>query len=245
MHGLILVLVFADNAESALVKAHEVVHEKLKTTCNGGPFDYYVDFTERPRRDPSMIGEEMVAAALDDKGISTPAHFGKDRWGPMPPVLQVSTARFPTDDKSGLEVVNLAMEFNRKEFKDDMTYIRYLTANYTDDQLFDEVEGKGEIIFEGKKVFDDPSRFRYRCEDACGGFPGPSAHLYDFTGGTISCPKHLQLMLNDSDSDPYYMDETDGQDPNWGQWNPIAWQAAYPAILSNCLDCHKSSAASI
>lgn len=55
-----------------------------------------------PRKDPGMMAEEAVATFLNKNDSSTVARFGKDRWGPILPVLQVSTARFPTKDKDGL-----------------------------------------------------------------------------------------------------------------------------------------------
>jgi len=139
--------------------------------------------------------------------------------GPIPPVKQVSTARFPTEDNLGLEMVNSAMENNRSKFKENMEKIRHLTANYTDDEFFDGIEGKE------NKINDNPSWFRNYCEAACGSFPGSGAYLYDFKGHTISSPGHLRLILNDSDSNPYYIDESDGQDPNWGRhiWNQPLW----------------------
>lgn len=207
MHMLIRILVFAKDSESALNAAHEVVHEKMGNTSTGGPFDYYVDFTE-------------------DGLIIT----GKDRWGPIPPVLQVSTTRFPTDDKRGLEMANSAMENNRRVFKESIALIRHHIANYTDDQLFDEVEGKGWIEIEGVKLFDDPGRFRVCCGSAYGDVKG-TACLYDFRGFTISSPNILQRILNDSDSNPWYMDESEGQDPNWGPhiWNQPLWIVPFDA----------------
>jgi hypothetical protein len=148
MHNLIRILVFAKDSEGALDAAHKVVHEKLKTKIDGGPFDYYVDFTESPRKDPYMITEEALASMLNDNGLSVVSRFGKTRYGPIPAVLQVSTARFPADDKRGMEMVNSAMEDNRTSFKRNMTEIRYLIANYTDDQLFVGTHPKGKVFIE-------------------------------------------------------------------------------------------------
>ena len=35
----------------------------------------------------------------------------------------------------------------------------------------------------------------------------------------------LEQLLNDSDSDPFYIDESEGQDPEWGShiWNWPLW----------------------
>jgi hypothetical protein len=222
MHMLIKILVFAKDAEGALEVAHEVVHEKLKTTDDGGPFDYYVDFTDSPRKDPGMINEEAFIALMNNNGHPIQGGFAKNRWGSISPVLQVSTARFPTDDKRGMEMANSAMENNRLAFKSSMERIRSCIANYNDDQLFDEVEDKGEI--EEKKTEDDLVWFRIDC-GVVSGVQGPECFLYDFWGDPISSLKRLQLILDDSDSDPYYIDETNGKDPNWGRhiWNQPLW----------------------
>ena len=198
-----MVLVFAKNSEGALDAAHEVAHKKLGYTRLGCAFDYYVDFT---REDTTRL-------------------FGKGRWGPIPPVLQVSTARFPTDDKRGLEMVNYAMEINRETFKKNMAIIRYHIARYTDDQLFDEVDGKGEVEIEGVKLFDNPFLFRHYFGCSSGELKGPNDRLYGFKGETISSPMHLRRILNDSDCNPWYIDENEGRDPNWGRhiWNQPLW----------------------
>ena len=64
-------------------------------------------------------------------------------------VLQVSNARFPTDDKRGLEMVNSAMEENRKVFKEHMANLRHQIEHYTDDELLSQIDAatqKGDDI---------------------------------------------------------------------------------------------------
>ena len=208
MHKVINVLVFAKNAEDALNEANEVVNEKLGYMDRGGPFNSYADFTK------------------DGMGM-----FGKDHCGPIPPVLQVSTTRFPTNDKRGLEMVNSAMENNRRTFMLSMEQIRRLIENYADDQLFDYVEGKGVIEIDEEEMNVGLAGFRYLCEDACGDFPGPGAYLYDFLGRTISRPGILRRILDDSDSNPSYMDKSEGNDPNWGPhiWKQPLWVVPFDA----------------
>ena len=79
MHMLVRILVFAKNEEAALEAAHEVAHEKIKATDNGGPFDYYVDFTDSPRKEPGTIGEEMVAVALSTTKVDDPWRSASER----------------------------------------------------------------------------------------------------------------------------------------------------------------------
>ena len=222
MHRVIRVLVFAPDANSALDAAHDVVHETLKTASNGGPFDYYVDFTDCPRKEPGTIAEEMVAAALNKNGVSTLGLFGKSRYGPIPPVLQVSTLRFPIEDTRGMEQARAAFELIRKRFKDRMAQIRYLVANYTDDELFGEVEGRGKVEIDGVQLYDDPRSFQYYCECVGGQIPG---YLFGFTGSCITRIEHFQRIITDSDENPFYIDESEGQNPKWHKdmWNQPLW----------------------
>jgi hypothetical protein len=203
MRMLIAVMVFAKNSKGAVKAAHDVVNKKLGTKSQGGPFDWYVDF-----------GKD------DPLGL-----IHKKRWGPIPSVLQVNTARFPTEDKRGLKMVNSAMEKNRKAFQKSIAHIRYQIEHYTDDELFDEVEPKFDLLSERTILNPNPAWFRSYCANVCGYFPGLRAHLYDFQGHTISSPNRLQQMLNDTDSNPYYWDDSKGQDPNWGRhiWNQPLW----------------------
>ena len=218
-------MVYAKDPESALDAAHEVVHEKLGYRHKGGPFDYYVDFTESPKKGPGMIAEEAVASALSNNDCPVLALFGKSRWGPVPPVLQVSSARFPIDDKRGLDMVNSAMENNRKVFKRSMEYMRYHIASYTNDQLFDGIESSAKIEIGGEEINIGSYGFQCLCEDASGNWPDPGAYLYNFRGRPISRPAELRRILNDSDSDPWYVDPSEGADPNWGAhvWTQPLW----------------------
>lgn len=151
------------------------------------------------------------------------SQFGKDCTITILPTLQVSTALFPTDDKRGLDMVKSVMEANRRRFKECMVHIRYLVENYRDDQLFDAVdEGKGP---------DDPSEFRYWCNNAAGYHLGVNAKLYDFNGYAIWSPEHLLPLLNPSRSSLRFMDE--GEDPNWGEhiWTQPLWAVPFLRII--------------
>lgn len=219
MDKVIRVLVFAKDSERALDAAHKVVHEKLKTKSEGGPFDYYVDFTECPKKDPYVIMEEAKIAALGPNGF----RYGKDRFGPIPPVLQVSTARFPTDDKRGMEQAKEAFEAIRVLFNQTMTLIRYHIANYTNDELFGEVEGKGMVEIDGEKMYDNPSIFQNACE-SLGRVP-EVCHLFTPLGTCVTRLAHLRAIVTDSDENPCFVDYSGGQDPDWGPhvWKQPLW----------------------
>jgi hypothetical protein len=168
-----MVIAYAEDSESAVDSAHEIVQEKF--------------------------------GHLTTDGLGL---FRKGGWVLSPPVLQVSTARFPTHDNRGLEMVNCAMEYNRRAFKENMAHVRDITG------IFDEVKGKGWI---GEYQIDDnPSPYRSSCgEGACSDFPGQGIHLYDFAGHLVSHPWHLQGILDDSESNPWYVDEDEGRDFYW------------------------------
>jgi len=208
MKMLIMVMVYARDPQSALDAARKVVNEKIESSDLGMPFSFYVDFTKD----------------------ALPELSGVDLRGSIPPVIQVSTARFPTDDKRGLEFVNSAMEMNREDFKKIMANIRYHIANYTDDQLFERIGGKGRVEIDGVKLYDNPFMFRYSCGEASGYLKEQSHNLYDFEGQPVSSPLHLQRILNESDSNPFYH-EYEEQDPNWGRhiWNQPLWMVPFDA----------------
>lgn len=234
MHRVIRILVFAKDSESALDAAHKVVHEKLKTSIDGGPYDYYVDFTDNPRKDPFMIAEDAYVASLrttlTNPDIKVEGGHGKDRWGPIPPVLQVSTARFPTDDPRGLEQVREAFLRIRAAFSKNMALIRYHVANYTDDELFGEIQGKGEVTVEGLKLLDDPRKFQYCCE--CVGIRIPEeSYLFDFAGRCITRIGHLYAIITDSDEHPFFRGDVEGRDPKDGSplWNQPLWIVPFDA----------------
>ena len=192
MKKLIHILVFAKNPDNALDEARKVVNEKLGTTSIGGPFVHYVDYSN-----------------------DAPGLMYKSRRKQIPPVLQVSTACFPTEDKRGLKMVNSAMEKNQENFKESMALIRHHIKNYTDDQLFNEIEGKGEVEIEGLKFDDHPRFFREYCGHVYGKSQDPRVYLYDYNGRGVTSPLTLQKFLNGCNPDPWGMDERKGQDPHW------------------------------
>jgi hypothetical protein len=220
MHRLIRILVFAQNEVNALDAARRIVHDKLVGLFpeSGAPFDSAVDFTDCAADSGGLTAEMMVGSRL---GLIV--KFGKDRWGPIPPVLQVSTARFPIDDPRGMEQVKAAFEQIRKEFDRNMESIRYHIANYTNDELFSEVEGKGEVEIDGEKLLDCPGGFQYCCEYVSD--RPEEGYLYDFKGYCITRLYHLQRIITDSDENPFFVDESDGQNPEWHKhmWNQPLW----------------------
>lgn len=219
MHRLIRILVFAKNEVGALDAARRIVQEKLVGPFeSGAQYDSAVDFTDCGADSGGLTAEMMVASRL---GLA--AMFGKDRWGPIPPVLQVSTVRFPTDDPRGMEQAKAAFVQIREMFNRDMALIRYHVANYTDDELFCEVQGKGEVEIDGLKLDDAPRSFQYTCE--CVSDRTDVGYLYDFKGSCITRLDHLRRITTDSDENPFYIDEGEGQDPNWGRhiWNQPLW----------------------
>lgn len=193
MYGRIYTLVYAKDSDSAFEIAREVA--------------------------PKINGfDRFFVAAYEYE-------FGKEMHSmcrKFPPALQVSTVRFPTDDKRGMEVVNYAMECNRASFKRNMVGIRYMIANYTDDQLFDGVKPKGKVFIEieGVSIQNQPVVFREDLRYACGYFQGSDCWLYDFRGKPITSFTYIKQLLNDSDSNPFYIDHSGGQDPDWG---PHIW----------------------
>lgn len=196
MGNVIYVLVYAKDEEGALDAVSEVEQEKLGYRQRVGQFVYYIDSTKA--------------------GVGL---FGNDEWVPIPPILQVSTALFPTDNKRGLDMVNSLMEENRKTFKETMAHIRHCVANYTDDELF------GKIDIEGGSTCYDPDSFRLWCGVASGYHAYLDSLLYDFKGNAVWNPEHLQCLLNPSYSNLWFLDESNGKDPNWGEhiWTQPLW----------------------
>jgi hypothetical protein len=224
MKRLIRVLVFAPDENGALDAAHKLVYEKLKTTKNGGPFDIYFDFTEGRRVElKPCMSEEEKAAFLSNwpltKGISA-----KEQWGPIPPVSQVSTILFPTEDTRGMEQVRAALKQIRKEFKHNMALIRYHVANYTDDELFKEVQGKGEVEIDGVRLYDDPKCFQYYCKYLGGQIP-EEGYLFDSTGRCVTHLAYLRRIITGTDENPFFIDESEGENSKWGRpfWNMPLW----------------------
>ena len=161
MHRLIRVLVSAQDSESALVAARRVVEDKL---IKNGIFDSAVDFTDCAADAGGLKAEMTIAAVLKSGGILAIGKWGKDRWGDVPPAQQVSTTRFPCSDPRGMEQAREAMLITLKHFKKTMKSIRYHIANYTDDELFNEVPGRGVVEVNGEIIYDDPRVFREYCE---------------------------------------------------------------------------------
>jgi hypothetical protein len=202
MTKIVMVMVYAEDSERSLNLARKVVYEKFGTS---DPFNYYVDFAQD-----------------DSLGL-----IHKGRWGPIESVLQVSNARFPTDDKRGLKMVNSAIGKNRKAFKKGMTNLRHLIENYTNDELFDEVAPKFNMEIGGEYPF----QFRQYCRDLSGDFPGPNSYLVDFRGYAISNPRSLQCIMNDFDSDPHCWRAFEGSDVERDPWNhQRLWVVPFAAL---------------
>ena len=193
MYGRIYTLVFAKDSDSAFEIAREVA-ARINGFDRFSVASYEYEF-----------GEDLISMCRK-----------------FPPALHVSTARFPTYDKRGKVVVNYAMERNRMSFKRNMVEIRYLIANYNDDQLFDEVKPKGNVFIkiEGVSIHNDPGLFREDLRYACGYFSGQDCWLYNFRGKPITSFSYLEQLLNDSDSNPFFIDHSGGQNPDWG---PHIW----------------------
>jgi hypothetical protein len=189
MHELIRVMVYAKDAESALNAAREIVSDYLVGPFPEFPFDSAVDFTYSAVDAGGLTGEMMFAAAMTESGIPCVGGFGKDRWEDIPPVLQVSTIRFPCDDPRGMEQAKLAMDNTLEEFKENMKHLRDLIAKYTDEELFASAEGIG----------DDPSDLQWHCEKIA--WVRNGAFLYDFLGHPITRISHLQDLVADPDAD--------------------------------------------
>ena len=184
MQFVMSILVFAKDSEDALVKAHNVIDK-----MTFGVFENRMDFVD----------------------FTKDGYLNKDGVRLNPPVLQVSTKRFPTNDKRGLEMANSAMEDNRRTFMRNMRMIRYHITNYTDEQLF---EAKGWL--DGVQHPRNPCWFRMYCGMVSLMYvQDPCVYLYDYRGYGVTYPEYLQGILNDSDENPFYI-ESDGRDPNDG-----------------------------
>jgi hypothetical protein len=145
------------------------------------------------------------------------------QWEPTQQVLQVSTVRFPTEDRRGMLQVRDAFELIRNEFKVNMMGIRHHLAHYTDEELHNEVPGKGEIEIDGIRFYDDPRMFKYYCRRV--GENPETGYLFDSGGYCINHIEKLQRIITDSDENPCLFDYSDGEDPNWGRhiWNQPLW----------------------
>jgi hypothetical protein len=185
MHRLIRILVFAKDADSALAAANKIVGDKL--IWPHGMFDYASDFAFGPE---DFGTREMLT----------------ERWGKIPPVLQVSTTRFPCEDSSGLLQAEDALQFTREFFDENMKSLRHHVTNYTDDELFNEVEGIGEIEIDGWEIYDDPSEFQYTCS-LLGGKSCDGIFLYEFHGWPVTRVRHLQQLITITDTNHEGLDD--------------------------------------
>ena len=195
-------LVSAQDSESAIAAARRVVEDKL---IKNGIFDSAVDFTDCAADAGGLKAEMTIAAVLKAGGILAIGKWGKDRWGDIPPALQVSTKRFPCSDPRGMEQAREAMLITLKHFKKTMKSIRYHIANYTDDELFNEVPGMGEVEVDGEKIYDAPRGFREDCEEIGGQTADFGVFLFGPRGEHITAVSHLQGLLDNSEDDPFYV----------------------------------------
>lgn len=182
------IMVYASCIDVALNAARKVASE-LGFESEGRKTEYYADF------------------ASDEFGSAL-----RRRWGPIPPVLQVSTKRFPTDDKRGLEYANYAMERNRIKFWENLKKIRHLMDKNTVDELFDEDNTLEDILIDGEIHTISPGFFRIYCEGLTGCSPTRYVHLYDYRGRTVPTRCELQCILEELDSDPCFEDLSEEED---------------------------------
>jgi hypothetical protein len=213
MHRLIRILVFAEDADRALAAARKVVEDEL-VYPNGNMFDSAVDFTYCAADGGGLKAELTIAAALKARGIGAIGGVGPERWGAIPPVLQVSTVRFPCDDTRGMLQAKEALLITKKLFDKNMKCLRYHLANYTDDELFNEVQGKGEIIVDGERIYDNPQSFQCICEDLAGGPSCDEVFLYEFHGAPVTRVQHLQQLITITDTNHEGLDDI----PNLPLW---------------------------
>ena len=191
MDMLVKVLAFAKDEEAALNVARNVMKEKIRTKI----LKEYVDFANG--NPMGLIGEGLM--------------------GQIPPVLRVSTGRFPTDDKRGIEMVNDAMKDTRKEFDRLMAPLRYYIENYTNDMLFDQIGGIGEIEIDGMKIYDKPNCFRDYARDVGLSLQRGRIYLYDYNGLGVKGPVTLQEFLNGRKPFGIFKPNSKCQDTNWNQ----------------------------
>jgi len=193
MHRLIRILVFAKTADEALGEARRIVRDELVGPFpeSGASFDYAVDFTGHRIGDAQ--GELMIAAALESSGVPVEVGFAAERCGYIPAVAQVSTTRQPCEDSTGMEQTKYAMEFVLQSFKRQTQRIRYLTATFTDEELFLAPKTAEET---------SPSDLEMICQDLAGYEDG---YLY-FQGRPITSIRRLQAILDYSNPSSEIMD---------------------------------------
>jgi hypothetical protein len=155
------------------------------------------------------------------------------RWEPILHPLQVSTTRFPTEDRRGMLQVRDAFELIRNEFKVNITGIRHHLANYTDEELHNEVTGNGQIEIDGIRFYDDPKMFKYYCRRV--GLDTEDGYLFDSGGYCINHIGDLQKIITDSDENPCFFDYSEGENPNWGRhiWNQPLWVVPFDVFFDD------------
>lgn len=173
INELIKILVYADTEENALDEAENIALE-LCITDGAYYFLIFSNFGEWPEK------------------IS---HFWKD----LPVVLPVSTAKFPTEDKRGLDIVMETMECIKADFISDLQDIRYNLGKYSDEDIFDN-EGEIDELVEvnGRWVCDGPEALRGLCQTV-GASRGVPAKLYDPYRWGIWSKDHLLKILDHRD----------------------------------------------
>lgn len=162
-------LVYAKDVESAREKAHELV-EEIKQRNNQ---HCLCDADHLCWRDP--VGENRRDA-----------------------VLQVSTERYPCDDKRGLERVNQAMASARKNFEKNFARVKYLADKYSRSDLFEagyEYVKETEIEFNGQEVSlcDAPCEFLNYCGDITS---DNGSGLYNIFAAPIGNAAQLKWILD-------------------------------------------------
>jgi len=114
---------------------------------------------------------EAVVKGLCCNGCSDPFDYGS--------VISTPTL---ADTKKGKALIDEAMNYQRREFKDSLRQIRAKLATMTDDELFDERDGVGL-----------PARFYMH---NAGQYRGSAIWLYDDDGEGIQESHHLENALN-------------------------------------------------
>ena len=210
MHRIIKVLVYAPDVKKALDEARKVVYEKLKTTRECGAFRYYQDSTGVPS--DASVPSDLVESIKDT----------------FPPVLQVSTKRFPTEDHRGMDLVMSAFECMRENFKDNMRKIRCHIANYADDELFDQTHESDDDDFDCLSLYEDPRSFLYICK-RLGSQEPEDGYLFDFRGNSITTLDEIEQILDDPDKAFRFYESECHRD----LWNQPLWVVPFAVPLPN------------
>lgn len=168
------ILTYAKDEKIAVEEALEVKRVKIDPIRNGMPRYYPVDSLK------AMLEQDQAEEWL----LS------------MPRALRVSTSLSPTNDSRGLKLVLGFMEDNRKAFMQSMEHIRHYLEQYSDDELYFELECKSLIT--GLGNLDRHSHIGYWCGIVSGYSEYSEPHLFDHNGNAIWCQQHLDCMLNPS-----------------------------------------------